>query len=274
MRIRRLFIVTVAMLAAAACQTVQTTQPGAVGVERKQHMLVSEKEIEKGAQVAYQQEIDKARQKRQLNTDQQTYQRIQTITRRLIPQTGVFRSDAPQWNWEVNVQTTKDVNAYCMPGGKIMVYTGLVDALSATDAELAAVIGHEIAHALREHSRERISRAYAEQLALAGLAVATGASETTMQLASQVSAVTFTLPHSREQEAEADRIGLELMARAGYDPNSAVVLWQKMSKLGGGGPPEFLSTHPSGESRIRELEANVPRVLPLYQASPNRSAAR
>ena len=266
MRIRSLLIVGAALLA-AACQTVQTTQPGAVGVDRKQHMLVSEQEIEKGADVAYDQELDKAKQKGALNTDRETYQRVQNMTRRLIPQTGVFRPDAPQWKWEVNVQTTKDVNAYCMPGGKIMVYTGLIEQLHATDAELAAVIGHEIAHALREHSRERISRAYAEQLALAGIAVATGASEATMQLASQVSAVTFQLPHSREQEAEADRIGLELMARAGYDPSSAVTLWQKMGKLGGGGPPEFLSTHPSGESRIRDLQALVPKVMPLYQAS-------
>jgi predicted Zn-dependent protease len=266
MRIRNLLIAGVALLA-AACQTVQTTQPGAVGVDRKQHMLVSEQEIEKGADVAYDQELDKAKQKHALNTDQQVYQRVQNITRRLIPQTGTFRPDAPQWKWEVNVQTTEDVNAYCMPGGKIMVYTGLIEQLHATDAELAAVIGHEIAHALREHSRERISRAYAEQLALAGIAVATGASEATMQLASQVSAVTFPLPHSREQEAEADRIGLELMARAGYDPNAAVTLWQKMGKLSSGGPPEFLSTHPSGESRIRDLQALVPRVMPLYQAS-------
>jgi predicted Zn-dependent protease len=266
MRIRSFFILGAAVLA-AACQTVQTTQPGAVGVDRKQHMLVSEQEIEKGAEVAYRQELDKAKDKRALNTDQQTYQRVQNITRRLIPQTGTFRPDAPQWKWEVNVQTTDDVNAYCMPGGKIMVYTGLIEKLHASDSELAAVIGHEIAHALREHSRERISRAYAEQLALAGIAVATGASEATMQLASQVSAVTFQLPHSREQEAEADRIGLELMARAGFDPSSAVTLWQKMGKLSSGGPPEFLSTHPSGESRIRDLEALVPRVMPLYQAA-------
>lgn len=267
MRIRRLLIIAGAALLAAGCQTVQTTQPGAVGVDRKQHMLVSEEEIEKGSQEAYHQELQKAKDQRALNTDQKTYQRVQTIARRLIPQTGTFRPDAPQWNWEVNVQTTDDVNAYCMPGGKIMVYTGLIEQLQATDAELAAVIGHEIAHALREHSRERISRAYAEQVALAGIALATGASDTTMQLASQISAVTFQLPHSREQEAEADRIGLELMARAGYDPNAAISLWQKMGKLSQGGPPEFLSTHPSGESRIRDLEAAVPRVLPLYQAA-------
>jgi predicted Zn-dependent protease len=267
MRIRRVLILAGAALLAAGCQTVETTQPGAVGVDRKQHMLVSEEEIEKGSQEAYHQELQKAKDKGALNTDQQTYQRVQTIARRLIPQTGTFRPDAPKWNWEVNVQKTDDVNAYCMPGGKIMVYTGLIEQLHATDAELAAVIGHEIAHALREHSRERISRAYAEQVALAGIALATGASNTTMQLASQVSAVTFQLPHSREQEAEADRIGLELMARAGYDPNAAIALWQKMGRLAQGGPPEFLSTHPSGESRIRDLEVAVPRVLPLYQAA-------
>lgn len=258
-------MVAIAVLA-TACQTVQTTQPGAVGVERKQYMLVSEAEVEKGAQLAYQQELDKARQQGALNADKNSYQRVQSITKRLIPQTTIFRPDAAQWQWQVNVQTTDDVNAYCMPGGKIMVYTGLIQQLHATDAELAAVIGHEIAHALREHSRERMSRAYAEQIALAGVAAATGAGEATMQLASQVAAVTFTLPHSREQEAEADRIGLELMARAGYDPNSAISLWQKMAKLGGSGP-EFLSTHPSGESRIRDLQANVPKVMALYQAA-------
>jgi predicted Zn-dependent protease len=266
MHIRKVVLVAVALLA-AACQTVQTTQPGAVGVDRKQHMLISEAEVEKGAQQAYSQELQKARSKSALNTDQQLYQRIQEISRRLIAQTGVFRPDAPQWQWEVNVQTSKDVNAYCMPGGKIMVYTGLAHELDATDAELAAVIGHEIAHALREHSRERMSRAIAEQVVLAGVLVATGGNQDTTQLASQVSAVTFTLPHSRGQEAEADRIGLELMARANYDPNAAITLWQKMSKLGGGGPPQFLSTHPSSESRIRDLEANLPRVLPLYQAA-------
>jgi predicted Zn-dependent protease len=265
MRVRFILIAAIATLA-TACQTVQTTQPGAVGVQRKQLMLVSEQEIEKGAQEAYQQELAKAREQHALNTNREMHDRVQKIAQRLIPQTSAFRPDAARWTWEVNVQTTDDVNAYCMPGGKIMVYTGLIEKLNATDAELAAVIGHEIAHALREHSRERISRAYAEQLALAGIAVATGASQNTMAIASQVSAVTFSLPHSREQEAEADRIGLELMARAGFDPNASVSLWQKMAKLGGGGP-EFLSTHPSGESRIRDLQASIPRVMPLYEAA-------
>ncbi len=269
MRIRHWFIAAAA-IGLTACQTVQTTTPGAVGVDRKQHMLVSEEQVNEGAAAAYQQELDKARRQGALNSNQQTYQRVQAITKRLIPHTSVFRPDATQWQWEINVQDSDAVNAYCMPGGKIMVYTGLIEKLQATDAELAAVIGHEIAHALREHSRERLSRAYAEQLALAGIAVATGAGDTTMALASQVSAVTFQLPHSREQEAEADRIGLELMARAGYDPNAAVTLWQKMSQAGGGGPPEFLSTHPSGESRIRELQESIPRVQALYQQASGR----
>ncbi len=270
MRLRQWLIVSVA-LGLAACQTVQTTQPGAVGVDRKQQMLVSEEQVEKGADVAYDQELEKARKQGALNTNQQQFRRVQAISQKLIPQTSAFRADARQWNWEVNVQDSKDVNAYCMPGGKIMVYSGLIEQLQATDAELAAVIGHEIAHALREHSRERLSRAYAEQIALAGIAVATGAGEGTMALASQISAVTFQLPHSREQEAEADRIGLELMARAGFDPNAAVSLWQKMGKAsGGGGPPEFLSTHPSGESRIRDLQASIPRVQGLYQQAADR----
>lgn len=265
MRVRPLLIAAVALFA-TACQTVQTTNPGAVGVQRKQHMMVSEEQVEQGAEAAYDEELAKARKQGALNPDPKTYQRVQAISKRLIPQTTAFRPDAAKWDWEINVQESKDVNAYCMPGGKIMVYTGLIDQLDATDAELAAVIGHEIAHALREHSRERLSRAYMEQIALAGIGIATGAGQTTMQLAQQVAAVTFTLPHSREQEAEADRIGLELMARAGYDPNAAISLWQKMAKLGGGGP-EFLSTHPSGESRIRDLQAAVPRVMPLYQAA-------
>jgi predicted Zn-dependent protease len=165
----------------------------------------------------------------------------------------------------VNTLTTKELNAYCMPGGKIMVYTGLIEKLNLSDAELAAVIGHEMAHALREHSRERISRAYAQQLALAGVAVVTGAGEGAMDLANMVGSVTFQLPHSREQESEADTIGMELMARAGYDPNAAVSVWRKMLAADQGGTPEFLSTHPSPRTRLQDLQALVPKVMPLYQ---------
>ncbi|HEY7377468.1 MAG TPA: M48 family metallopeptidase [Steroidobacteraceae bacterium] len=249
------------------CQTVQTTAPGAIGIERKQQMLVSEEQVEQGAMQAYAQEVQKAREAGKLNTNPQVVQRVRSIAERLIPQTATFRPDAPGWKWEVNVLTTKELNAYCMPGGKIMVYTGLIDQLELSDAELSAVIGHEIGHALREHSRERVSHAYAQQIALTGVAAAAGLGQGTLDLANEVANVTFQLPHSREQEAEADRIGLELMARAGYDPHAAISVWQKMQQANQGSPPEFLSTHPSSQSRISDLEAALPRVLPLYQAA-------
>lgn len=254
-------------LALAACQTVQTTAPGAIGVDRKQRMLVSEEEIDKGAALAYEQELDKARKGGKLNTPPDVLARVQRVSKKLIPQTAVFRPDATQWNWEINVQSTPELNAYCMPGGKIMVYSGLVEKLKLTDAELAAVIGHEMAHALREHTRERVSRAYAQQLVLAGAAAVAGVGQGAFDLANQVASVTFQLPHGREQETEADRIGLELMARAGYDPNAAVNVWRKMSAAEQGAPPEFLSTHPSSASRIRDLEKRVPVVMPLYLAA-------
>jgi len=259
------------MLLTSGCQSVQTTAPGTVGVERKQQMLVSEQDIEKGAAQAYAQEVQKARQAGKLNTNPALTARVRAIARRLIPATATFRPDAPGWNWEINTLTTNEMNAYAMPGGKIMVYSGLVDELKLTDAELAAVIGHEISHALREHTRERVSRAYAQQLALTGIAVATGAGQGTLDLANTVASVTFQLPHSREQESEADIMGLELMARAAYDPRAAVNVWQKMMAAENSSQPEFLSTHPAPGNRIAELQARVPKVLPLYQAaSPKR----
>jgi predicted Zn-dependent protease len=255
----------------AGCQTVQTTNPGAVGVTREQRMLVSEEQVEQAAAQAYRTELEKAKEKGALNRNQNQLQRVRAITNRLIPNTAVFRPDAPRWNWEVNVQSTNDINAYCMPGGKIMVYSGLIEKLDVTDDELAAVLGHEISHALREHSRERVSRMYAQQVALAGAAAVAGVSQGVLDLANTVASVTFQLPHSREQESEADTIGVELMARSGYDPHSAISLWQKMLKADKqGGPPEWLSTHPSGESRIRDLENVMPRVEPLYESARKR----
>lgn len=261
-----------AALLLSSCATTQTTQSGAVGVERKQFMMLSEKQVETMSSQGYLQTLKDAESKKTLNTSPQQLERVRTISNRLIAQTGVFRQDALNWKWEVNVQDSKDVNAYCMPGGKIMVYTGLINSLKTTDDELAAVIGHEIAHALREHGRERMSRAYAQQIGLVGLAAVVGVTTKsenttamTVQAASVVSAMALTLPNSREAEREADRIGLELAARAGYNPNAAISLWQKMNAQGGAKPPEFLSTHPSGESRISDLQKLVPTVMPLYQ---------
>lgn len=257
-------------LSLSACTTVQTTSGGAIGVDRKQFMLVSEQEVEQGAVESYQQELTGAEKKSALNVDSQQVTRVRAIANRLIPQTTAFRADAKDWKWEINVQKTDELNAYCMPGGKIMVYSGIIEKLKLSDAELAAIIGHEIAHALREHTRERVSRAYAEQLGLGVLAAVTGAGADAMQVASTITQVTFGLPHSREQETEADRIGLELMARAGYNPNAAITLWQKMNQVTGNNGSDFLSTHPSSSNRISDLQANLPKVMPLYESANKR----
>jgi predicted Zn-dependent protease len=257
---------------AAACSTVQTTAPGAVGIDRRQRMLVSEQEIDQAAQQAYAQQLEEARRAGKLNTDPALTQRVRKIAQRLIPVTSAFRPDAPGWQWEINTLQTDEMNAFAMPGGKIMVFSGLVNKLNLTDAELAAVLGHEISHALREHTRERVSRQYAQGIVLAGVAAVTGVGSSVADLANQVASVTFQLPQSREQESEADVMGLELMARAGYDPHAAVNVWEKMKSEEKSAPPQFLSTHPSAPNRIAELQAHIPKVLPLYEAAAKGAA--
>ncbi len=251
-----------------ACKTVRTTQGGAVGVDREQTMsaLVSTRQLEQGAVQAYRQALTQAGQKGQLNRDPALTSRVRAIAQRLIPHTGVFRQDAPGWNWEVNVIASSEVNAWCMPGGKIAVYAGLVQKLDATDDEIAAVMGHEIAHALREHSRERASQQINAGIVATGVGVALGGGQGSMDMASMVANLTYNLPNSRLHETEADRVGVELAARAGFDPRAAVSLWQKMARASAGGPPQWLSTHPSSETRIRDLQDYAGRVMPLYEA--------
>jgi predicted Zn-dependent protease len=263
----QLFVLSVLL---SGCATTQTTRPGAVDIERKQMMLVSEESVEQGAQQAYLGELQKANAGGNLNADPALTARIHRITDRLIPVTATFRPDAPNWKWEVNTLTTPDMNAYAMPGGKIMVYSGLVEKLQLDDAEIATVLGHEISHALREHTRERVSRSYEEKVALVGLSILTGGASDTLGLADQVASATFELPHDRQQEAEADVMGLELMARAGYDPHESITLWKKMMAAEGSEPPQFLSTHPASANRIADLESHMPQVLPLYQAAASK----
>jgi len=261
-----------AAMALAACETVQTTQGGVVGVERRQSMssLVSSSQMDRSAAQAYRQVIAEAGKKNQLNRDSAELARVRGVADRLIPSTAAFRADAPSWNWEVNVISSDEVNAWCMPGGKIAVYTGLLAKLNPTDAELAAVMGHEIAHALREHGRERASEQMAQQIGVSVLSTALGRGDLGAQLTQTVLDVTLALPHSRTHETEADRIGVELAARSGYDPRAAISLWQKMGNLGGGKPPEWMSTHPSDQSRIRDLQNYSERVAPLYEAARHR----
>src|SRR5256885_13974939 len=217
-----------AAAALTACETVQTTQGGVVGVERRQSMssLISASQMDQGAAEAYGKVISEAGKKNQLNRDSAQVARVRGVANRLIPNTAAFRADAPGWKWEVNVISSDEVNAWCMPGGRIAVYTGLLTKLNPTDEELAAVMGHEIAHALREHGRERASEQMAQQVGITVLSPALGLGDVGAQLTQTVLYVTLALPHSRTHETEADRIGVVLPARSGFNPRAAGSVWE------------------------------------------------
>lgn len=255
-------------MALAACSTVQTTEGGTIGVDRTQRMspLVSEAQLAQGAKAAYAEILTKEKSEGDLNADPKMTARVRAIAQRLIPQTGVFRADAPKWPWEVNVIRSDELNAWAMPGGKIAFYSGIIDKLNLTDDEIAAIMGHEIAHALREHARERASEQATTGLVIGVGSALLGGGQTGADLTQMAYHTVFGLKHSRQHETEADRIGVELAARAGYDPRAAMSLWEKMGKAsGGGGGPEFLSTHPSPDSRISDLRNYASRVMPLYE---------
>jgi len=260
--------ITIALAASllAGCQAVSTTSGGAVGVERKQYMfsMLSTEQVNQMYAQSYQETLSAAASKGVLEKSGAVTKRVNAIAQRLIAQVPVFRPDAAQWDWEVNVIDSPELNANCGPGGKIIFYTGLIEKLQLTDDEIAAVMGHEIAHALREHGREAMSKAYGVQMATQ-LGSVFGVGDGSLQLANMGVEYLMTLPNSRSNENEADLIGLELAARAGYNPNAAITLWQKMGAQGGSAPPEFMSTHPSSDSRMAALRANIPKVMPLYE---------
>ena len=251
------------------CATTRTTAGGAVGVQREQTMLVSSGEINRSAAKAYQETMREAQARNRLNRSPQQFERVRLVAQRLIPVTAAFRSDATGWSWEVNVITSPELNAWCMPGGKMAVYSGLLEQLQLTDDELAGVMGHEIAHALREHGREKASRAAGVNVAASIGGALIGAyfgvdSGFGQSIIGTVGDLAFMRPNSREMEQEADRIGVELAARAGYDPFAAIALWEKMGRTVRGQPPQWLSTHPSHASRIADLRVYAERVYPLY----------
>ncbi len=262
----RLYSTLVLITFLSACAN--TTRPGAVGVNRSQFMMISSSEVDRLSAISYNDQNEKAKEKNALVTSGPTYDRLKRIANRLIPQTGEFRDDTRQWNWQLTLINASTLNASCAPGGKITFYTGIIEQLNLSDDEIAAIMGHEIAHALREHGRERLSQAMA-QSAVTNLALAAaGGYGSAVSAANQVAQYVLVLPNSRQNESEADAIGLELSARAGYNPRAAISVWQKMIKATEGkNPPEFLSTHPSGETRIEQLTALMPSVEPLYQSS-------
>jgi predicted Zn-dependent protease len=257
-------LATAALL--AACAT--STAPGAVGIQRQQLLMVPAATVNAEAAKGFSQLSAAASSKGKLNTDPLMTRRVRDVGYRLIKEVPVFRPDAAQWDWQINLFDSDEVNAFCAPGGKIGVYTGIIRKLNLTDDELAAVMGHEIAHGLREHSREHVSQQTLTGAVVQGIASSNSSNAGAASALAAVGAQFFLhLPFSRDMELEADVMGLELMARAGYDPRRAPEVWRKMQRLSGGQEPvQFFSTHPNSAHRIAALEANVPKVLPLYQA--------
>ncbi len=243
---------------ASACATSPTG--------RKQLMLVSEQTAISASKQQYLQTMGKLQSEGKLVTDPKVLKRVDTITGRLISQAVLMRPDTKSWEWSVQViDDPKTVNAWCMAGGRMAIYTGLIQKVDPTDDELAQVMGHEISHALANHTAERMSVAMASQLGALAVGIASD-SAAGMVAAQGAAAVAITLPNSRASETEADRIGIELAAKAGYDPRAAATLWQKMEKAGGSGPPQFLSTHPAPGNRQATLAGLAPQMMAYYEA--------
>src|SRR5206468_7330671 len=254
------YLAALALAALVGCETTPITG-------RSQFMVVSEDMAIGQSAAAYSSMMGDLGKKRKVEADSPRAEKVRHITDRLIAQAVRFRPDSAKWKWEVQViNDPKTVNAFCMAGGKMAIYSGMWEKLKATDDEVAQVMGHEIGHALANHTQERMSIAYSTSIGTQLAAIALGARDQTAALMQQAAVVAIALPNSRESESEADQIGIELAARAGYDPKAAVTLWEKMSKLGGK-TPEFLSTHPSPENRAARLKELGEKVQPLYLAS-------
>ena len=257
------------LLAAGAGAVVAATPALAqvdVGAPSQLRNLVPAQEIETAAAQQYSQLVSDARAKGSLAPQGNSQlQRLRNIAGRLVPHTAQWNDRSRQWRWEVNLLGSKQINAFCMPGGKIAFYTGILDQLQLTDDEAAMIMGHEMAHALREHARSRIAKSQGTGTILSLGAQLLGLGQLG-DVAANIGTQLLTLRFSREDETDADLVGLELAARGGYNPQASVSLWQKMGQASGGaGGPGFLSTHPSGPDRIQQLQANVPKVRRLYE---------
>jgi len=267
---RRGFLLAAASAAAVAAATPALAQVE-VGDASRLRSLVPAEELETASTQEYAKLLQQARQQGALAPDSYPQlQRLRAISNRLIPHAAQWNSRARSWRWEVNLIGSKQINAFCMPGGKIAFYTGILDQLQLTDDEAAMVMGHEMAHALREHARARIAKSQGTGTLLSIGAQLFGLGQLG-DLAANVGTQLLTLKFSREDEIDADLVGLELAARGGYNPDAAVTLWEKMGKASGGSSgPAFLSTHPQGPDRIERLRANVPKVRGLYQQASGR----
>jgi len=263
---RRGFLLA-AVTAAAAPALAQVN----VGEPSRLRSLVPANDIEMAAAQQYGQLLEQARAKRALAPESHPQlQRLRSIATRLIPDAGRWNERARQWKWEVNLIGSQSINAFCMPGGKIAFFTGILDKLQLTDDEAAMVMGHEMAHALREHARARIAKSQGTGALLSLGAQLFGLGQIG-DLAANIGTQLLTLKFSRDDEIEADLVGLEMGARAGFNPEASISLWDKMGRAAGGnGGPGFLSTHPTGPDRMERLRENVPRVMGLYRQAAAR----
>ena len=259
---RRAFL----LAAGSAAVTVPALAQVDVGPSSRVRNLVPAEELESAASEQYAQMMAEARNKGALApAGNPQLQRLQRIASKLVPQTAQWNDRSRSWRWEVNLIGSKQINAFCMPGGKIAFYTGIMDQLKLTDDEAAMIMGHEMAHALREHARARIAKSQGTGTLLSIGAQLLGLGQLG-DVAANLGTQLLTLRFSREDESDADLVGLELAARGGYNPQASVSLWEKMGQAGGGANgPSFLSTHPSGPQRIQVLQANVPKVRGLYE---------
>jgi len=258
------------ILAVAFCFLIAACATSPTG--RRQLMLVSEDSAIASSAQAYVQEVGKLKQEGKLSSDKALIRRVNNITERLVAQAIQWRPDSADWEWSVAViDDPETVNAWCMAGGKMAIYTGLLQKIKPTDDELAQVMAHEISHALANHTAERMSVAMATSLGVLAVGAATDNNRGAAMAGAAVAAkLAIELPNSRTSEAEADRMGIELAAKSGYDPHAAVTLWQKMNKLSEGRMPEFLSTHPAPENREKTLKALIPQMMPYYEQGKSR----
>jgi predicted Zn-dependent protease len=247
---------------------------------RRQLALVSEDSAIVASQEAYAMQIGELRSAGKIVAESANVsRRVDAITERLVAQAVALRPETADWQWSVEVIDEPEVvNAWCMAGGRMAIYTGLIEKLDPTDDELAQVMAHEISHALANHTAERMSVAIATNAGVALAGILSEDAARTMSTAALAAALAIQMPNSRTAEAEADEIGIELAAKAGYNPNAAISLWQKMASVSGGGPPQFLSTHPSPANRQQRLAELAPQMMAYYEQArrnaPTRSIAR
>ena len=270
----RLLALFLALVLAGPAVAAEPAPSEGVDVKKSRLLLLPKSTVENSSAQQYAQMMRAAAQKNALNTDRAQVERLRAIARNLIPPAARFNDDSKRWRWEVNLVSSRAVNAFCMPGGKIAFYTGIISALQLTDDEVAVIMGHEIAHALLEHGRARMSEQVLKSVGITVAAMVFNLGHVSASVLGQAADLAVSLPFSRQHETDADLVGMELAARAGYDPRAAANVWRKMSKLGGGNqPPQFLSTHPGHASRIKDIETNLPRVMPLYEAARRERAA-